>query len=113
MGDVQGMIVGSDGDSKFETNMDVTPFSKGITRALTPRLPGINFRVSGPIAIEAGDRVLCSSDGFSKQLLLSKSSKELPVAVNNYTNEVTRSHDLIKKMNREIDNSSVVSFELK
>jgi len=113
MGDVQGLVVGRDGEPKFETNTDAELKNKSVTRTLTPRLPGINFRVSDPRLLQPGDRIVCLTDVYNKDLLLGESSDELTQTVTEYTQEVELKSDLIKKMKKQVDNSSIVSFELK
>jgi len=113
MGDVQGLIVDMDGKSKHETNTDGKSVKKSVTRTLTPRLPGINFRVSDPMSLEPRDRVFCVTDVINKDLLLGESSDELTQTINEYTEEVESKSHLIKQMNKQVDNSSIVSFEIK
>jgi len=120
IGDTEGIIVRKDGSLKFAMSVDVKPASKGVTRALSPRLAGIDFRESEPIKIDSGDRIFCFSDGINKKLFISDLAQNGFEAVDDYFLKIqlhlysvrTKNVSTFSE-NVDVDNSSIVAFKVK
>lgn len=111
MGDTAGYVESSYGELAFEIEADKkTKTSSGVTKALSPQLPGLKFTYSGKYQLRPGDKVHCMTDGVEVERIIHDSNKI------GFTHALSHYFELIERA-KEIgildqDNASIVSVQL-
>lgn len=111
MGDTAGYVESAYGEIVFDIEVDKkTKDGGGVTKALTPQLPGLDFKFSGKYQLSPGDTIHCMSDGVDVERIIHDSKKI------GFTRAISHYFELIERAKNlnilDQDNASIVSFQM-